>query len=1217
MMRKVLLSLAILIFGLNYAFAQTDSIRHRIFLVGDAGSLLGNKHPVIDWMRSHINWEDERNTVLFIGDNIYPYGMPSEGEPLYNYSKSVIDYQINLVKGTKSKAYFVMGNHDWKNGKIGGWEQAMNEVDYINGLLLSNVHAYPTGGCPGPEVVELDTLVVLALMDSQWFLHTHDKPGPGSSCASKSIDEFSTELTEAVESHPNQLMILALHHPLETFGVHGGTTYTLKHHIFPLTELNPNLYIPLPIIGSIYPIARGIFGNIQDVNHPLYRSMANTIEEVITKHPNPIVVSGHDHSLQLLRLKKDSVYQVVSGSGVNLSNVNAKTKNKDLIFAHHNYGFSVLEVTKSGKVSIKYYDIESKDFSSPIFSKELLTIKRSLPPGKVDSLKPLPSSITIAADKELSGNAISKFLVGTNYRKEWVQPVTVPVFDIGHEQGGMKPIKKGGGKQTKSLQLEDKEGKNWALRSIQKFPEAAIPADLRQSFARDIVKQGISASYPYGPLSIETFARAAGIPTIRRKLVYVPDDPRLDRFRTEFSNSLAILEEREPLGVKKTDNTEELVLRLQKDNDDHVDQVSVLKARLVDNFIMDFDRHEDQWRWATRDTGKGKLYFAIPRDHDQAFFKSDGLIPMLMAKPWFVPELQGFRANAKNIKTFNRPARNFDRFFLTGIDEKTWSMYVDSFLHAMTDDVIETAMHQQPAEIHSLHMNQIIEKLKKRREYFKGDMMEYYKFISQKVNVVGSNQREQFTITKNDDGSVHVISNKIDKDEKVTFKLYERTFDPHVTKEIMIYGLGGEDRFIIEGGYSPIRIRLIGGSGNDEFINNGGHAKVMLYDAVFEKNVVSGNPGIINKISKDPQVNRYNRFDFKYNYVSPSLSAAYNIDDGIFLGAHVEVLRQGFRKEPYKNRQYISGVRAFKTGALRFKYEGDWIGLIGHEDLIMRGDFRAPVNVTNFFGYGNESVFVNNTKDDELFYRVRYNFIDFSMLMRRQLQSWMRVNYGLGYQFFDVETKSNKGKFVSMTPQNGLDSATLYKAKSFLGAHLKLDINSKNNKALPTRGFTMDLNIRPMFGLTNESHNILKTDIDMRVYASLFNFPRLVLATRVGWGKNYGKFDFPQAYYLGGTENLRGYRRDRFAGRSMLFNNTEIRIRVVNFNTYLFPGSLGLLVFNDVGRVWMDHENSKDWHVGNGVGLWVAPIQRFVFAFHLTRSKEEKAMPYVSFGYQF
>jgi outer membrane translocation and assembly module TamA len=163
----------------------------------------------------------------------------------------------------------------------------------------------------------------------------------------------------------------------------------------------------------------------------------------------------------------------------------------------------------------------------------------------------------------------------------------------------------------------------------------------------------------------------------------------------------------------------------------------------------------------------------------------------------------------------------------------------------------------------------------------------------------------------------------------------------------------------------------------------------------------------------------------------------------------------------------------------------------------------------------------------------------------------------------------------------------------------------------------MDLNLRPLLGINKESNHLLRTDIDMRVFASIFRLPRLVLASRVGWGKNWGKFEFPQAYYLGGTENLRGYRRDRFAGRTRLFNNTEVRLKVKEFNNYLFPGAFGLLVFNDVGRVWQDGETSTDWHVGNGVGIWLAPIKRFVIAAHLVRSKEEKGAPYVSFGFQF
>ena len=48
--------------------------------------------------------------------------------------------------------------------------------------------------------------------------------------------------------------------------------------------------------------------------------------------------------------------------------------------------------------------------------------------------------------------------------------------------------------------------------------------------------------------------------------------------------------------------------------------VLCLGHEILDLFIMDFDRHEDQWQWGSIDKDKGKTYFPIPRDRDQAFY---------------------------------------------------------------------------------------------------------------------------------------------------------------------------------------------------------------------------------------------------------------------------------------------------------------------------------------------------------------------------------------------------------------------------------------------------------------------------------------------------------------------------------------------------------------------------------------------------------------------
>ena len=88
-----------------------------------------------------------------------------------------------------------------------------------------------------------------------------------------------------------------------------------------------------------------------------------------------------------------------------------------------------------------------------------------------------------------------------------------------------------------------------------------------------------------------------------------------------------MLEEREPIPKgEETKSEQKLVKKLIEDNDDRVDQKAFLRARLLDFLIADWDRHFDQWRFGEKDTGKGKLYYPIPRDRDQAFSYSDGLL---------------------------------------------------------------------------------------------------------------------------------------------------------------------------------------------------------------------------------------------------------------------------------------------------------------------------------------------------------------------------------------------------------------------------------------------------------------------------------------------------------------------------------------------------------------------------------------------------------------
>lgn len=1204
---QVLIGLSIISIG------QSDTIKHRIFLVGDAGWIYNNAHPVIDWLKKNVDWDDERNTLMYLGDNIYEAGLPPKGDPTYDFSEQILKYQLSLVKDKKARAYFIPGNHDWKNGKIGGVEQVKNQVNYIRNLEWKNVEIWPGDGCPGPIEVELSDSVVLVMFDSQWWLHTHEKPGLESHCDTKTEDEVISVFEEIAEMNKNRLMIVAMHHPLYSYGIHGGN-YTLRHHLFPFTEINSSLYIPLPILGSIYPVARGVFGNIQDVKHPVYRTLIREVERVMKKHPNAIHVSGHDHVLQFI--VKDNLPFIVSGSGAKISRV--KT-GRNLEFRAAELGFTTIEVYTNGKVFTKFYTASSvaspasKNLEDPKFTKELKTIVQPEKEEQYTRVIALPDSVVVAANPKLKGNSIRNLLLGKNYRQEWIQPIKVRVLDIVTEWGGLTPTRRGGGKQTKVLRLEDSTGREFSLRSIKKFPAPAMPAEFRETFVRDLVEDGISASYPYASLSMGPLTRAAGLPFLRNQLVYVADDTSLGRFREDFANTLCMLEEREPIYIPKTYNTDELLVRLWKDNDDHVNQKSVLMSRTLDMFIMDFDRHEDQWRWFTTDTGRGKIYNPIARDRDQAFFVNQGIIPGILKKRQFIPDIQGFRPKAYNIKTFNKSARNFDRSFLNELDEYQWSYMIDSFLTLMKDEVLVQSLQLQPPEIRGFSADDILNKLRERRKYLKSDMLEYYRFISKIVSVTGSNQQELFTINRNSDGSVQVTVNKIDKEGAISSKIYDRLFVPEVTKELRIYGLAGNDKFVFSGGTNDIKIRIIGGDGNDEFNSTGTSSRTLVYDASFEENIFTGNKNYKSKVSNDPSVNVYDRLSYRYNIFNPGTYFAYNLDDGFYLGLEFFLVTHGFRKDPFKMQHNLSVAHALSSKTYAFNYRGEYIKLIRHHDLLVKADIRAPINVKNFFGIGNATEFDKTKGEKAYYYRARYNMGDISIMGRRNLQSWMNVSYGLAFQFFSMDSSRNIGKFITESFNNGYVDFT---RKYFAGPSISLDIDNRNNKVLPSRGTKMNMGGRTLIGLNQDSRTVTQLNFDLSIFISLIEESNVVLATRFGIGHNIGKYEFFQAQYLGGNENLRGYHNYRFAGRTRYFNNTELRFRLVQFRTYFFPGSMGMLVFHDVGKVSVPSQAKGKWHTGYGAGVWISPLRRVVIAGTYMRSIEG-GLPLVSFGFQF
>jgi hypothetical protein len=177
-------------------------------------------------------------------------------------------------------------------------------------------------------------------------------------------------------------------------------------------------------------------------------------------------------------------------------------------------------------------------------------------------------------------------------------------------------------------------------------------------------------------------------------------------------------------------STEEMLVKLKSDTPYYVDQKKYLKARLLDWLVADWDRHEDQWRWIEKTTDTGVAFYVVPRDRDQAFFRSNGLLVKFMGL-FFMPHIDKFNKSGRGIKTLGKKTRVLDKQFTSQLKKEDWEAIIREFQNNVSDNVIESAIKKQPPEIFAIQGKELIEKLKSRRNGLLKHAMKYYSFLNQ------------------------------------------------------------------------------------------------------------------------------------------------------------------------------------------------------------------------------------------------------------------------------------------------------------------------------------------------------------------------------------------------------------------------------------------------------------------------------------------------------
>lgn len=1194
--------------SVNGLYAQ-DSVRARIILIGDAGEMDEQQQVVIPDAAARII--PGKTTVLYLGDNIYPRGMGLPGSREERRTQEVLRSQYAPMRAKGAPVYFIPGNHDWDRMGPAGLQKIKRQWQYLDDQQDSLLQLVPRNGCPDPVAIAVsDSLVIIAL-DSEWWLHQFNRENKGADCNCTGTTDILRSLQELFYKNRYKTILLATHHPFQSYGTHGGY-FSWKDHLFPLTVVKHNLYIPLPVIGSLYPLYRRTFSHPEDLHHPLYKDMIRNVRAVFGDFPNLVHVSGHEHGLQLIDNRQTGLFQVVSGGG---AKENYTIKGKHALFGKAGQGYVVADQMADARMRFTFYVYDSGSV------REAYRFDRAYTPySPVEQLnyKSIAGDSTLAAAHPAYKHSgwLYNAVFGENYRQEWSLPATLPVIRVSEISGGLTPARLGGGYQSTSLRLKDASGKEFALRTVEKKPDLVVPAPFQGTFVRELMDDATSAQHPYSALIVAPVSAAVNVPHAIPVIGIVAPDSSLGRYQKLFEGKVSLIEEREPLG--KSDNTADALKDLQKDNDNSYDAYNFLTARMIDVLFADWDRHADQWRfYNTRPKGADKYFLAIPRDRDMVLNVTQGLLPTLIKRMFVMPRVYGFKGNVRAGANYYLYKSAFlNAHPASQISYENWMRTAGAFKSKISDSVLEEGLSRLPAQIYPLKHDKLLLQLQQRRDGMPDAMERYYRFSNEIVDIHTSNKNELIMAEDmpSENGTVITIL-KINKQGIPTDTLTCKNYPRRITREIRIYTGKGDDSVVVHNQTSRVRLRLIGGKGEKAYNIVESRKGIRLYDR--EREHYYGRTGKLRLHLRDDSLNTAFEPVNLYNTTLPLLTAAINPDDGVFLGAGFRHTHQkGFRQWPYSSLQQIMLSHSFSTDAFAIRYDGEWIRALGKADLVIDADIRAPDNTQNFFGRGNETPF-DKTGNFKRYYRTRFNLADISASLRWRGATGSSLRIGPVFEYYHLDRDENAGRFINVTESiKSYDSATITEDKLHLGLSAVYTMDTRNNKVLPAWGSYVQLAVQGFTGLNSYSKTFVRIMPEIALYKSLNARQTIVLADRAGGGISVGKTAFYQSMFLGGQGNLSGYRQYRFAGQHSFYNNLELRVALSDFGNYIFKGQFGVYGFYDIGRVWLNGEKSGKWHNGAGAGIYLAPASLAVFRLSIAYS-EEGWYPGFAMGFRF
>ena len=820
-----------------------------------------------------------------------------------------------------------------------------------------------------------------------------------------------------------------------------------------------------------------------------------------------------------------------------------------------------------------------------------------------------PDTVQIVAGPEYAAGAFRERVLGRDYRDLWTLPARIPVLDLDAFGGGLTPVQRGGGEQTRSLRLAGPDGREYNFRSVNKWVSPDPRSDLDGTLAERLVQDQVSSLHPAATVVATGLLDAVGIPNPDPRLVVMPDDPRLGEFREDFAGLLGTIEvhanEAEDgswsfAGSEEVESEEDFFQALREDPANRVDGRALLAERLMSLLMGDWDRHAGQYRWARYDSAGVHRWVPVPEDRDYAFADYDGLFFRFAGG--LAPKLSPFGPEYRtNLLGLTLNSSEVDRRLLAELPWPVWEEAVARLQSGLSDEAIEAAVRRMPAEYFRESGPELIRILRARRDRLGDPARRFYLQLAAEPEIHATDAAERAEVLRLPDGSVRVTLSSAEEEDAVPH--FDRTFGEEETEEIRILLYGGDDRVLVRGEADggPL-VRVVGGEGADTLRDlsrvRGRGASTTFHDALGNNVIDAGEEAVVDPAAFDEpvwipgEIRPPRDRGAERSWFVPW--AAYEGSQGVMVGGGPRWTWYGFRRYPYAGRVQLRGMYGPRTGDLGADAVAEFRGIGAAPDVWLHGrasrleDFR-------FHGLGNDSPAEEELEGavvqvDQVLFEARLRY--------RPLEG---LSLGLGPMFERLDPEPAEGA-LGRLPGGAADAY----GKAGLAAGLELE--TRPDRSVVEGGFRLRAEgwLFPAAWDLDAPFGRVRTEAVAYAPVPM----RSVLAARMGGAQLWGDAPLFDRLSLGGSETLRGFPYQRFTGDALAYAGLELRT-VLTRAELGARGDLGIIAFTDVGRVFVDGESEGGWHRGAGAGVW---FESLGYAASATYARGEEHRVYLKIG---